>query len=149
MLQEARKREKERREAGKGMAELKRWQEEQEAKRLVDERRKEKREEQELRQRIKDQIAQDRAERNKRTNVSIVYDGAEPEPSTSSAQKPSVMTSSPKDYTGKARLQFRMPNGSSQMQSFEKEVTLEHVRKYLIDTQLVKFRLVYIWDYFI
>ncbi|CAL8109712.1 unnamed protein product [Orchesella dallaii] len=137
--EEERKRELERREAGKGMAELKRWQEEQEAKRLIEERKREKREEQELRQKIRDQIAQDRAERNKRTNASIAYDGAEPSTSSGTAQKPSVISSTPANYAGKARLQFRMPNGSSQNHNFDQDVTLGFVRNFLIEEQHVKF----------
>lgn len=125
------------------MAELKRWQEEEEAKRMVEERKRDKRQEQELRQRLREQIAQDRAERNKRSNASIAYDGAEVNPnapSGSGTTRPSVISSAPVNYAGKARLQFRMPDGSSQNHTFEQDATLGHVRKFLIDGQHVKFR---------
>jgi hypothetical protein len=149
VLQEERQREKERREMGKGMAELKRWQEEEEGKRLVEQRKKEKREEQELRQRVKDQIAQDRVARNARTNVSFLTEGSvshndQPSSTTSPSVRPQGVGASAataRDYSGQARLQFRMPTGSSISHGFDPDsTTLSNVRDFLITNNHVTFR---------
>jgi len=127
---------------GKGMAELKRWQEEEEAKRLVEQRKKEKLEEQELRKRVKEQIAQDRAARNARTNVSFLNDG--PVSSEQSGRQRPVgveATNSARDYSGQARLQFRMPTGSSISHGFDPDATtLAHARDFLVTNNHVTYR---------
>jgi len=138
--EDAKKLERERRTAGKGMAELKRWQEEQETKRALEERKKDKIQEQQLRQRLKEQIAQDRAERNARSNLSYVNDGAEPQ----TVPVP-VRQSSPINYSGKARIQFRMPDGSSVNHGFEQDSNLGQVRNFLIDNNHVPFRQFSLW----
>lgn len=141
--EDAKRMERERRLAGKGMAELKRWQEEEETKRALEERKKDKIQEQQLRQRLREQIAQDRAERNARSNVSYINDGAEPV--SASRPSPPLAATIPSNYTGKARLQFRMPDGSSQTHTFEKEVNLGYVRNFLIENNLLPFRDFSMW----
>jgi len=142
-VQEARKKEIERRDTGKSVAELKRWQDEMEAKKLIEERKKDKKEEQILRQRVKDQIAQDRAERNARSNMYYVNDGdakitdQAPTPRGAPAGFSSFGASS---ASGLAKLQFRLPDGSSHIQSFDEKANLSKVRSYLIDNRRVPFR---------
>lgn len=126
------------------MAELKRWQEEQDMKRMIDERKKDKKEETELRKRLKEQIAADRAARNARSNLSYVQDGPHPpvEESSSSSRPTglSTSTSTSKDYSGQARLQFRLPAGTSITHAFEPVVTLSDVRTFLINNNQIPFR---------
>jgi hypothetical protein len=102
---------------GKGLSELKRWQDEQEAKQLVDQRKKEKKEDAELRQRLREQIAQDRAARNAKSNVSYLEQGPHLSPeeeqsqlssSSGASARPAATPTVPKDYSGQARLQFRL-----------------------------------------
>lgn len=134
---------------GKGLAELKRWQDEQEAKQLVEQRKKEKKDDQELRQRLREQIAQDRAARNARSNVSYLQEGPVPPQDDQSSSAPPAGSrpvglgtgaSAPKDYSGMARLQFRLPSGSSISHAFEPSVTLGDVRTFLLDGNHLPFR---------
>lgn len=147
--QDAKRKEKERRSAGQGLSELKRWQEAQEAKQLVEDRKKEKKDDLELRQRLREQIAADRAARNAKSNVSYLQEGphlnAAEEQSSSSSGTPrpagiGSVPPVPKDYSGQARLQFRLPSGSSISHAFEPSVTLTHVRTFLLDNNHVPFR---------
>lgn len=68
-VQLEKEKEKERRSLGQGVAELKRWQADQELKQIQEERKREKMENNLARQRVLDQIAQDRAERRARDAV--------------------------------------------------------------------------------
>jgi hypothetical protein len=135
---------------GKGLSELKRMQADQEAKQLVDQRKKEKQDEADLRKKLKEQIAEDRAARNARSNVSFLtegprapLDGNEPQQQSSTAPaRPTglVESSVPKDYSGQARLQFRLPAGTSISHAFEPSVTLSDVRCFLVDNNHVPYR---------
>jgi len=126
-FQETKRRENERREAGKKVAELKRWQDEQETKRLADERRKDKQEEAALRQRLREQIAQDRIDRETRARANQGTEPASTAPSKVESPAPT-----PSNYTGLARLQFRLPDGSTHTHAFEPESTLGGIRTYLV-----------------
>lgn len=140
--EDAKRRERERREAGKGMAELKRWQEEQEMKKLLEERKKDKKDEAALRQKLREQIAADRAARNARSNLSYVQDDGAPTPETIApvSVKPQGLGGPVKDYTGQARLQFRLPSGASVSHVFEPEKTLAEVKDFLVSSNHVPFR---------
>ena len=136
LCQEQRNREKERREHGKGAAELKRWQEEEETKRLAEERRRDKKADALLKQKLREQIAQDRIDRQRRENPV--------ESTTSEVVAPSSLTPTPSqppvNFSGQARLQFRLPTGVTRNQSFDPDSTLQDVRQYLITNAVVPFR---------
>lgn len=93
---------------------------------------------------MKEQIAQDRLARNARTNVSFLTDGpTDPNQQTPvSTTRPAgiSVTTAPVNYAGKARLQFRLPGGSSVSQVFEPELTLVDARNFLINNNHVPFR---------
>lgn len=119
--EEAIQKELRRRKEGQNVQEMRRLQNEQEMKQLKEERMKDKRIEQEARQRVLEQIAQDRAARNAR-NVT-----AAPSPASSApAPAPAVSNSN------EARLQFRLPDGSTHSHTFEAVATLGDVRQYII-----------------
>lgn len=117
----------ERRSQGKDVAELKRWQAEQELKQIQEERKREKMENNLARQRILEQIAQDRAERRAR-------DAPVP-PSTPSPTTPQQTTqpATSGDSGGRARIQFKLPDGSSHTAHFDAEGTLADVHRYVAD----------------
>ncbi|KAJ8704452.1 hypothetical protein PYW07_011640 [Mythimna separata] len=112
----------ERRQAGKGVAELKRWQADQELKQIQEERRREKMENNLARQRILEQIAQDRAERRARDQPQ-------------SAQPPPAMQPTPTSGDGgsRARIQFKLPDGTSHTAHFDADGTLRDVQRYVAD----------------
>ncbi|XP_048489142.1 UBX domain-containing protein 4 isoform X2 [Plutella xylostella] len=136
LLIEARKREKaelekqqeiqkelERRQVGQGVAELKKWQQDQEMKQIQEERRREKKENDMARQRVLDQIAQDRAERRARDLP----------PAPAPAPVTPVTPTAPLDLGNKARIQFKMPDGSSAAAQFDASDTLATVRRHVAD----------------
>ncbi|KAJ8707252.1 hypothetical protein PYW08_011386 [Mythimna loreyi] len=112
----------ERRQAGKGVAELKRWQAEQELKQIQEERRREKMENNLARQRILEQIAQDRAERRARD-----------QPQSTQPQQPMPATPTSGDGGGRARIQFKLPDGTSHTAHFDANGTLREVQRYVAD----------------
>ncbi|KAF5306551.1 hypothetical protein FQA39_LY08873 [Lamprigera yunnana] len=116
----ARQKEIERRKTGQDVQKLKRWQQDQEVKDLMEERNKEKKEELEARQRVLAQIAQDKAERmSKFSNV------APSQASPIATQQPLVRNNNT------ARLQFKFPDGSTHTHEFSSDDTLQTVRNYL------------------
>ncbi|VVC97430.1 unnamed protein product [Leptidea sinapis] len=135
-LLEARRREKEekekelekqkeleRRAIGQGVAELKKWQADQELKQIQEERKREKLENNLARQRILEQIAQDRAERKAREQQPL------PAPQTPS---PTVITTFG-DGSVRARVQFKLSDGESHTAHFEPSATLDEVHRYVAD----------------
>lgn len=118
----AKQKELERRAQGQGVAELKRWQADQELRQIQEERKREKMENNLARQRILEQIAQDRAERRARD--------APPPPTAPSA--PEVPATSG-DGGERARLHFKLPDGSSHVASFSARDTVDDVHRYLED----------------
>ncbi|XP_067003683.2 UBX domain-containing protein 4 [Anabrus simplex] len=125
-----RNRELERRRVGQEVQKLQRWQQEQEVKELREHRRKEKLEEQAARQRVLDQINQDRAERAARmTAGSGMAQSEQKEESRVPAQRSDV-----------ARIQFRLPDGSSHTQSFSADTPLAEVRAYAATNLALPFR---------
>lgn len=129
--EEARQKEIQRRKEGQSVQELRRWQQEQEMKQLKEERMREKRLEHEARQRVLEQIAQDRANRNARN--STLTSSPAPVQSTT-AQTTSQCNNS------EARLQFRLPDGSTHTHSFDADVALSAVRQYVEANLVLPFR---------
>lgn len=109
---------------GQNVQELKRWQKEQELKQLMEEREKEKREEKLARERVLAQIKQDREERLSKTQPLS--------PTTENVSKP-ASASPPQVKSDKTRLQFKLPDGSSNTQEFSINDTLQFVIEYIKD----------------
>ncbi|XP_051566627.1 UBX domain-containing protein 4 isoform X2 [Myxocyprinus asiaticus] len=126
------KKELERRQLGKEMLDYKRKQEEEKTKRLLEERNREKAEEKAARERVKQQIALDRADRAARyaqthqeAKVAQLAAGharaAEQEAKRESAQR---------ERSAVARIQFRLPDGSSFTNQFPSETLLQEARRF-------------------
>lgn len=128
--EEARQKELQRRKEGQSVQELRRWQQEQELKQLREERLREKRLEQEARQRVLDQIAQDRANRSARNATSS---------SVPSASE-STSSSTPASNSNEARIQFRLPDGSTHNNRFDAHATLADVRQYIVSNVTLPFQ---------
>ncbi|XP_013177035.1 PREDICTED: UBX domain-containing protein 4 isoform X1 [Papilio xuthus] len=115
----------ERRALGQGVAELKKWQADQELKQLQEERKREKLENNLARQRILEQIAQDRAERRARDQPSPQA----PQPPHTS--QPPPPTSTVGDGGSRARVQFKMADGNAHTAHFDVDTTLLELRRYV------------------
>ncbi|KAJ2938367.1 hypothetical protein O0L34_g13292 [Tuta absoluta] len=147
----------ERRAQGQGATELKKWQQEQELKNIQEERKREKMENNLVRQKILEQIAQDRAERKARDQPQV-----EPQSSPSCqnildqlaqvrnerkardqtqvvqpvlVQQPTVPAPPPTagDGGNHCRIQFKLPDGSSHTAHFDASGTLGDVQTYVAD----------------
>lgn len=114
-----RQKELERRKLGQEVQKLKEWQKDQELKELMEKRKKEKYEDKAARDRILAQIAQDRADRALKFGTNTPT-STNPSPVVEQAQKPSPQANT-------ARLQFRLPDGSSDTNTFDIETTLQEV----------------------
>lgn len=128
-------REKTRRRTGKEITQAKEEQEMKEMKRLAEERRQEKKEELRLKQKLKDDIARDRAE-FKRLNAPSATTVAAAKPVADTPPKPVVK----KEYNT-ARIQFRMSDGSTQNSTFQADDSLQVVYDYLSDKVNTPFEL--------
>ncbi|KAB0803757.1 hypothetical protein PPYR_01152 [Photinus pyralis] len=115
---QSRVKEIERRKLGQDVQKLKRWQQDQELKDLMEERNKEKQEQIQARQRVLAQIAQDKAER-----------AAKFSNSPTSSTQPTVQQAVQNSNT--ARLQFRCPDGSAHTHEFSSNCTLGSVRDFI------------------
>lgn len=126
------KKEVERRQQGKGMLEFKKKQEEEKTKRMLEERNREKAEEKAARERVKQQIALDRADRAAR----FAQSKAEAEVAKAAAiQAKQAELEMKKEAAQKerslfARIQFRLPDGSSFTNQFSSEAHLEEARRF-------------------
>ncbi|XP_063544648.1 UBX domain-containing protein 4 [Cydia strobilella] len=118
--------EKERRNIGQGVAELKKWQAEQELKQLQEERKREKMENDLARQRILEQIAQDRAERRARESRDV------PQPQECHRRETTAPATSG-DGAIQARVQFKLPDGTTHTNHFPAEARLAEVHRYVAD----------------
>lgn len=118
----------ERRKMGQEVQKLRRWQQDQELKHLKEDRQKEKAEEAAARERILRQIAEDRAERAARfaAEQEAAKKQAEEGPRKQSEEQ-AAPTAAKYDM---ARIQFRLPDGSSHSHNFEVTATLGEVRSY-------------------
>ncbi|XP_042733679.1 UBX domain-containing protein 4 [Lagopus muta] len=130
------KKEIERRKTGKEMLEYKRRQEEELTKRMLEERNREKAEEKAARERIRQQIALDRAERAARFAKS--KEEAEAAKAAALQAKQAEMEArreaSQKERSAIARIQFRLPDGSSFTNQFPSEARLEEARQFAAQT---------------
>ncbi|NXI59000.1 UBXN4 protein, partial [Chloroceryle aenea] len=130
------KKEIERRKTGKEMLEYKRRQEEELTKRMLEERNREKAEERAARERIRQQIAMDRAERAARFAKS--KEEAEAAKAAALQAKQAEMEArkeaSQKERSAIARIQFRLPDGSSFTNQFPSEARLEEARQFAAQT---------------
>ncbi|KFW87490.1 UBX domain-containing protein 4, partial [Phalacrocorax carbo] len=126
------KKEIERRKTGKEMLEYKRRQEEELTKRMLEERNREKAEERAARERIRQQIAMDRAERAARFAKS--KEEAEAAKAAALQAKQAEIEArkeaSQKERSAIARIQFRLPDGSSFTNQFPSEARLEEARQF-------------------
>ncbi|XP_063144764.1 UBX domain-containing protein 4 isoform X2 [Candoia aspera] len=126
------KKEIERRKSGKEMLEYKRKQEEELTKRILEERNREKAEEKAARERIRQQIALDRAERAARFARS--KEEAEAAKAAALQAKQAEMEArkeaSQREKSAVARIQFRLPDGSSFTNSFPSDAPLEEARQF-------------------
>lgn len=130
------KKEIERRKTGKEMLDYKRKQEEELTKRMLEERNREKAEDRAARERIKQQIALDRAERAARfaktkeeveaaKAAALLAKQAEAEVKREAAAK---------ERSTIARIQFRLPDGSSFTNQFPSDAPLEEARHFAAQT---------------
>ncbi|XP_071666848.1 UBX domain-containing protein 4 isoform X1 [Patagioenas fasciata] len=130
------KKEIERRKTGKEMLEYKRRQEEELTKRMLEERNREKAEERAARERIRQQIAMDRAERAARFAKS--KEEAEAAKAAALQAKQTEIEArkeaSQKERSAIARIQFRLPDGSSFTNQFPSEARLEEARQFAAQT---------------
>lgn len=130
------KREIERRRSGKDMLEYKRKHEDDQARRALEERNKEKAEEKAARDRIRQQIAQDRADRAARYAEKKEEQDAikAAEFQAKQAEMESRRDAAQKEKRTTARIQFRLPDGSSLTNQFPSEAPLEEARQFAAQT---------------
>ncbi|XP_056127326.1 UBX domain-containing protein 4 isoform X2 [Rhinichthys klamathensis goyatoka] len=126
------KKEVERRKMGKEVLDYKKKQEDEKTKRLLDERNREKAEEKAARERVKQQIALDRADRAARyaqnqqdteaTRLAALQARA--------AEHEAKRDATQRERSAVARIQFRLPDGSSFTNQFPSEARLQEVRQF-------------------
>uniref|UniRef100_A0A8C8Z4N1 UBX domain-containing protein 4 n=1 Tax=Prolemur simus TaxID=1328070 RepID=A0A8C8Z4N1_PROSS len=130
------KKEIERRKTGKEMLDYKRKQEEELTKRMLEERNREKAEDRAARERIKQQIALDRAERAAR--FAKTKEEVEAAKAAALLAKQAEMEAKRETYTREkstiARIQFRLPDGSSFTNQFPSDAPLEEARQFAAQT---------------
>ncbi|NXH15835.1 UBXN4 protein, partial [Bucco capensis] len=126
------KKEIERRKTGKEMLEYKRRQEEELTKRMLEERNREKAEEKAARERIRQQIAMDRAERAARFAEAEAAKAAALQ--ARQAEIEARKEAPKKERSAIARIQFRLPDGSSFTNQFPSEARLEEARQFAAQT---------------
>ncbi|XP_068102021.1 UBX domain-containing protein 4 isoform X2 [Hyperolius riggenbachi] len=130
------RREVERRKTGKEMLEYKRKQEDDQARRALEERNKEKAEEKAARERIRQQIAQDRADRAARyAKTKEEQDAVKAaELQARQAEMDARKEAAQRERRTVARIQFRLPDGSSFTNQFPSEAPLEEARQFAAQT---------------
>lgn len=127
------KKEMERRKLGKDMLDFKRKQEEEKTKRILEERNREKAEERAARERVKQQIARDRAERAARdakSNEEVEAARIAALQARQAAEQEMKKESTDTERSAIARIQFRLPNGSSLTNQFPAETRLQEARQF-------------------
>lgn len=128
------KKEIERRKTGKEMLDYKRRQEEELTKRMLEERSREKAEDRAARERIKQQIALDRAERAARFAKTKEVEAAKAALLAKQAEADVKREASARDRSTVARIQFRLPDGSSFTNQFPSDAPLEEARQFAAQT---------------
>lgn len=126
-MQKEKERELERRRTGKDVADLKKWQEEQELKQLREDRKREKMEEEEARKRVLEQIKLDRLERQQKFSSTLP-----PELLKQKEQAPKPVL-----LDGNTRIQFKKPDGGSNVCNFKNTTTFLEIRNYVKETLLL------------
>nr|XP_020012275.1 UBX domain-containing protein 4 [Castor canadensis] len=130
------KKEIERRKTGKEMLDYKRKQEEELTKRMLEERNREKAEDRAARERIKQQIALDRAERAAR--FAKTKEEVEAAKAAALLSKQAEMEVKKESYARErstiTRIQFRLPDGSSFTNQFPSDAPLEEARQFAAQT---------------
>jgi len=127
--------ETERREMGKNIQAMKKKQEDEEIRKAAEERQKEKEEQRLALIKIKEQIAQDRAERSQKFNK----EKQEREEKRKEQEKQKLVEEAEKaeriaaERSTVARIQFKLPNGVSQNHRFDPENTIGDLYNYVID----------------
>ncbi|KAI1285647.1 UBX domain-containing protein 4 [Halotydeus destructor] len=133
-----RQREIERREVGRAAAQRKRQQEDAEMRDLASQRQQEKLDDQRARQRVLDQIAQDKADRKAKFDKLAAATLAD----SAACKKESVAKSTVPVDCNSARIQFKLPDGGVLTKAFKPEATLIEARDYLVqEAGLRKFTL--------
>lgn len=119
-------REIQRRKEGQELQKLKKWQDEEEFKNLQEERKREKAEAKAARQRVLDQIEQDKQERAQRFQLTQpTADQSTEQPKK--APTPAPMTTPPNS----TKIQFKLPNGDSEIVTFESTMLFADVHAYV------------------
>lgn len=117
-------REIQRRKDGQEIQNLKKWQKDEELKQLKDDRMRERNEEKAARQKILDQIAQDKKERAaKFANQPVAENSEQPKPTTSIP--PPVANSK------QARIQFKKPNGETEIVTFDSDMVFADLHAFV------------------
>ncbi|KAJ8247118.1 hypothetical protein GJAV_G00258950 [Gymnothorax javanicus] len=126
------KKELERRKLGKEMLDFKRKQEEEKTKRLLEERNREKAEEKAARERVRQQIAMDRADRAARyaKNQEEVEAARLAALEARQAEQEARKEASQREKSATARIQFRLPDGSSFTNQFPSDAKLLEAQQF-------------------
>uniref|UniRef100_A0A8C9YPA4 UBX domain-containing protein 4 n=1 Tax=Sander lucioperca TaxID=283035 RepID=A0A8C9YPA4_SANLU len=127
------KKEMERRKMGKDVQDLKKKQEEEKMRRLLEERNREKAEEKAARERVKQQIALDRADRAARYAQTQEEERASRQAALEArqAQHDARKESALRERSTIARIQFRLPDGSSFTNQFPAQSRLQEARDFV------------------
>lgn len=131
----AKERELQRRRCGQDLQNFKQRQEENEMKKLQEERKRDKIEEQAARKRILEQIAQDKAERAQRFNLSATT--AQSKPSSNRDDSVSVPPPSVISNATETRIQFKKPDGETDVRTFGRDEPFINVRTYVEENVIV------------
>ncbi|KAM7406807.1 hypothetical protein PAMA_002838 [Pampus argenteus] len=128
------RKEMERRKIGKDMQDLKRKQEEEKTKRILEERNREKAEEKAARERVKQQIALDRADRAARYAKTQEEEKAAKQAllQTRQAEQEARKEALVRERSTIARIQFRLPDGSSFTNQFPSQSKLQEARQFAV-----------------
>lgn len=110
---------------GKDVQEMRRRQQDQELKNLMEERQRAKNEEKAARDRILAQIASDKADRAARFGTSP------PQTVTNAAEPANVVRQVPAFNQNMAHIQFRLPDGTTNTHEFDSSDTLQELRNYI------------------
>merc|ERR1711963_1196350 len=134
-LEKAKNEEAERRDMGKNIQAMKKKQEDDEFRKAAEERQKDKEEQRLAFIKIKEQIAQDRAERSQKFN----QEKLEREEKRKEQERLRLAEEAKKaeqlaaERSTVARIQFKLPNGVSQNHRFDPEDTIENLYDYVIN----------------
>ncbi|CAN9498055.1 unnamed protein product [Ophioblennius macclurei] len=129
------KKEMDRRKMGKDMQDFKKKQEEEKTKRLLEERNREKAEEKAARERVKQQIAMDRADRAARYAKNQEEEKAAKQAllQARQAEQEARKEATVRERSTVARIQFRLPDGSSFTSQFPSQSKLQEARQFAVE----------------